>query len=272
MSEEQATIGQLMAEVAEMRREITSLKSALSAATAENDNPALTGQADKSVATSRRRMLKKLGAGAMLTGLVATAGLASQTQTAHAEVLNNPFSNIGAIITPKGSTVSGTPPSSRKFGLLASANAALDLSTLTGGPAMAAIFGQGKGGLAGVLGTSDTNIGVFARSSSNDGLHALSDTGRGVVGSSNTATAVTGDSNAGIGVFGDSTSSVGVFGASSRDVGVKATSITGAPFEIVPQDIAPTTNLRKGQMYVDMEGTLFVYTSSGWRPVIYNMD
>jgi hypothetical protein len=322
MSDEQATIAQVMTQLTEMRREIISLKSALTAAitaTSETDNPARLRQTNHqpvavATSTSRRRMLKKLGASAMLTGLVATtAGLASQTQTqtAHAEVISNPTGNVGAIITPKGTTVTGTMPTNRKFGLLATANAALDLSTLTGGPMMAAIFGQGRGGLAGVLGTSDTNIGVFARSSSNDGVHALSDTGKAIYARSTngdcalhavgdggsaiiaqssrftptiTATnpqgsaieaqttiseAVNATSTYSTAVLGKSVSGTGVHGYSQAGTALSAYSQTGIPLYITP-GAEPTTGERKvGQIYMDAEGNLHVYTKNGWQQVVY---
>jgi hypothetical protein len=95
-------------------------------------------------------------------------------------------------------------------------------------PAIPAVTGTNTGGGVGILGISDTSIGVSGQcGGSSPGVQGESDTGHGVHGQSRTNHAVHGESAAGRGVVGISQTFVGVTGQSTSSDGVFGTSATG---------------------------------------------
>lgn len=87
-----------------------------------------------------------------------------------------------------------------------------------------AIFGSGKFGSSGVVGTSETGSGVRGDTDSGTGVRGNSVKGRGVEGQSVNGAGVSGVSQLGRGVEGESTTNCGVFGKSTTGPGVEGKS------------------------------------------------
>jgi hypothetical protein len=257
-----AELKMLRQQVATQQKEIAALKATVNSSSNKPGSPS----------TSRRQMLKRLGA-ALLTG-VATAGVVA-TQPAQARVISG--SNPGAYILRGGASQIGSLPSFN-YGLIASSDATLDLGNVLPGdvgvtgicssPQGTGVYGFCDGDLSyGVLGynISSTGIGVYG--------YVTSGLGIGVYGYSEVASglAVSGGNQFGTAIYGDSGYSYGVHGRSAAGAGLVAESTTGVPFHIVPGS-APSDGTRSyGDIYVDASGNIFAWadgaspTSPGWR-------
>jgi hypothetical protein len=257
-----AELKMLRQQVAAQQKEIAALKAAVNA---PSNSPA-----DSS--TTRRRMLKKLGA-ALLTGMVVTGATASPP--AQARVISG--ANPGAYVMPGGVNITGSLPAYR-YGLIASSDITLDLGdVLPSDTGVTGICTSPPG--AGVYGfcDSDLSYGVLG--------YNISSTGTGVYGYTNgalgigvygysavpTGLAVSGGNQFGTAIYGDSGYSYGVHGRSAAGAGLVAESTTGVPFHIVPGSEPSDGTRHYGDIYVDTSGNIFIWAdgaspiSPGWR-------
>jgi hypothetical protein len=182
---------------------------------------------------TRHQLLKKLAFTGLVTGFSLTL---SSPPTAQARVVTKSSGNPGAVIVCANATISGTVPNSGKYGLIATSEAGLNLSTL---PVSAfpdtnttiGVFGYASGGTKieayGVYGKSESGTGVYAQSNSNSGLYAQSNSGNAVYAVTNSGNGVLGQSKSGIGLAGYTDTNSGVYGQSSSGAGINGTSNTG---------------------------------------------
>jgi hypothetical protein len=199
-------------------------------------------EAEATPSTSRRKVLKKLGAG-LLAASGATAGAASDNLEAQAKVTDS-ITTIGAVILPgKMSAPGGTPPAGQSYGLVASSDATINLATLPASSTGAVIRG-GTSGLVvsgtsyGIDASSQSGIGVKTNTTgSGSALNATSQAGPGIVARGATfgldatstaagSAAVNATSANGIGVQATG-NTFGIKAASSAGVGLAA---SGASF------------------------------------------
>lgn len=194
---------ELMAQMARMQTELTSLKERAQALP-QLEKPAVPVPA---ITSTRRKTLKRLGL-ALLGGAVAAT--TQGVPTTQAKIVANPTlsgstSKAGVIITPPGAAApTGTAPNGVSYGLVASgdtaslnlANLPTNYSGVVGSSSGIGVYGSGDGGVygsgitygvygsgtSGVYGTGDP-IGVYGTSNTGWGIYGIANNSSGVYGS-----------------------------------------------------------------------------------------
>lgn len=261
-SSQQDLLAQLMVEIATLRDQVSRQQAEIAELKAnqlEAKQQPITVKTHNT--TNRRRMLGKL-AGAML-GMAVTGVAMSNPQEVQARVVSNPSPNnrIGAIILRGRATFSGSlVNTSYNYGLIATSDNLLDLTTLTS-PA-------GSNGIVGINDTASQGNGVFGRSAAINGSGVYGENTGGSYGVAGRAL-----TTPGVGVWGEHITTTRTY-ATPSNAGVAGTSVTGygiyglgglAPLLLekgAGTGVPTTGNHRIGEFYVDSSGALF-YCYSG---------
>lgn len=233
VAEQQKTINQLQAELAQTRMSSNSGTNNLAAITTTT-NPT-------NINLNRRRVLKGLAAG-LAIGTATTIALARGEKNAEAKLTINPLASIGAIVTPPGAApYTGQPLEPlNNYGIVGiSDKTAFNLNKL---PEVA-------------------SCGVFGYTSSGAGVYGKAADGWGVKGEGSTT---------GFGVSGTAAGNgTGVAGGSETGIGVLALSGIGIPFQIAPSPTPPTLQAGDtGSFYVNSTDSKFYFSINGvWKAV-----
>jgi len=160
----------------------------------------------------RRRFLQRVAGLALISGVGASAALARPT-TAEAKMTVHPTGNgmsgrVGALLQPPGAAApTGTLGGTYKYGLIATSDSTLNVSTMYSNLSWTldcGVYGTSNSGL-GVYGTSNSSYGVYGNSTSFTAVAGVSATGFGVDGYSINSVGINGNSVNGNGVAGGST-------------------------------------------------------------------
>jgi hypothetical protein len=187
-----STMQELMAQMAQMKAELDSLK-----ARSQSLTPPLS-QPKGEVSTSRRKLLRRL-AGGMLAGLAMGSVAAAVPEQAQAGFVRS--GGAGAILMRPGGTLTGSLPATTFYGLIATPDTTLNLGAFSAGY---------TAGMLGInAGTSSSSFGVFGQGGYT-GVYGTSSvsSGRGVSGlaTNSFASGVYGNANStssfGYGVYG----------------------------------------------------------------------